>query len=94
MYGFTLQVERKRWNKDPTKHACEAYLNARKELSILLALHHDNIVPLVGLSLQPLCLILSLAPLGALNFHLQEHQRAGARLAAYTVARIALQVYI
>ena len=62
------------------KNACEAYLNARKELSILLALQHPNIVPLLGISLQPLCLVLSLAPLGALNDRLKEYRRAGARL--------------
>ena len=74
------------------KNACEAYLNARKELSILLALQHPNIVPLLGISLQPLCLVLSLAPLGALNDRLKEYRRAGARLAHHTLQRIIIQV--
>ncbi len=74
------------------KNACEAYLNARKELSILLSIHHRNIVPLLGISLQPLCLVLSLAPLGALNDQLREYRRAGARLANHTIQRIIIQV--
>ena len=76
------------------KNACEAYLNARKELSILLALQHPNIVPLLGISLKPLCLVLSLAPLGALNDRLKEYRRAGARLAHHTLQRIIIQVCV
>ncbi len=76
------------------KHACEAYLNARKELSILLSLRHRYIVPLLGLSLQPLCLVLSLAPMGALYDRLTEFRRAGARLAHHTLQRIIVQVCV
>ena len=87
-----VQAEKKRWDKEPMKHACEAYLNARKELSILLTLHHEHIVPLVGVSLHPLCLLLSLAPHGALNTKLMDYQRAGARLPPYAVRDTVLQV--
>ena len=55
------QQEKTRWSKDPLKHSCEAYLNVRKELSILLSLQHQHIVPLIGVSTHPLSLVLSLA---------------------------------
>ena len=76
------------------KHACEAYINTRKELGILLALHHPHIVPLVGVSLHPLCLLLSLAPHGALAARLIAYQRAGARLPAYAIRDVILQVNV
>lgn len=76
------------------KNACEAYLNARKELSILLVLKHPNIVPLLGISLYPLSLILSLAPLGALNEKLVEYHRAGARLTPTVLRSIIIQVRV
>ena len=90
--AFAQQAEKKRWDKEPMKHSCEAYLNARKELSILLSLHHEHIVPLVGVSLHPLCLLLSLAPLGALSNRLMDYQRAGSRLPAYAIRDTVLQV--
>nr|KAG5713801.1 hypothetical protein BaRGS_024428 [Batillaria attramentaria] len=47
--------------------ACSAYLTARQEVSILEQLSHPNIVPFLGLALQPLSLVLGLAPNGALS---------------------------
>ena len=89
---WLLQIDKMRWDKDPMKNACEAYLNARKELTILLSLHHNNIVPLLGVSLQPLCLILKLAPLGSLSDQLSEYRRAGARLPVTAITTIIKQV--
>ena len=74
------------------KNACEAYLNARKELSILLTLQHPHIVPLLGISLQPLCLVLSLAPQGALYDKLTEFRRAGDTLPLGAIQQIIMQV--
>ena len=85
-------MDKQRWNKDPMKSACEAYLNARKELSILLSLNHPHIVPLLGITLHPLSLVLSLAPMGALNEQLKDYVRAGARLASWTISAIIKQV--
>ena len=89
---YIFQQELRRWRKDPAKHACEAYLNMRKELSILVALKHDNIVPLVGISTHPMCLILSLAPLGALSSKLAEFKRKGVKLPVDVVTEVVLQV--
>ena len=85
-------MDLKKWERDPMKSTCEAYLNARKELSILLTLKHPNIVPLVGVCLKPLCLLLELAPLGALNEIIKEYRRAGARLSFVTLQKIINQV--
>ena len=62
LFFLSLQQEKAKWAKEPMKYSCDAYLNVRKELSILLSLQHDHIVPLLGVSTQPLCLVLSLAP--------------------------------
>lgn len=84
-------MEKARWNKEPIKCACDAYLNARKELSILLSLRHNNIVPLIGIAVRPLCLCLSLAPKGSLNNVLQLFKRAGCRLPVNVIKRIITQ---
>ena len=87
-----IKVEKQKWDKDPVKNSCEAYLNARKELGIMLTLSHPHIVPLLGLCLVPLSLVLSLAPLGALNDRLREYRRDGVSLAVGVVRDIVVQV--
>ncbi|KAL1122208.1 hypothetical protein AAG570_003613 [Ranatra chinensis] len=52
-----------KWERDPIQHASKAYSTARQELGILLTLRHPNIVPLVGLCIDPLCLILGISRL-------------------------------
>jgi len=85
-------MESVKWKKDSMKNSCDAYLNARKELSILLALDHQHIVPLLGISIVPLCLVLSLAPQGALSSHLNHFLRSNLRLPALVVRDVILQV--
>ena len=58
----------------------------------MLTLNHPNIVPLLGISLMPLCLVLSLAPQGSLDNHLQDYQRAGARFPVFIIQRVIIQV--
>ena len=86
-------MEKARWDKEPMKNCCEAYLIARKELTILLSLSHNHVVPLLGVSITPLCILLSLAPLGCLNDHLKEFHRAGARLPIYVISDLIVQVF-
>ena len=74
------------------KFSCEAYLNVRKELSILLALKHEHIVSLLGVSTHPLCLVLSLAPQGSLSARLEEYHRKGVKLPVYAIHLIIKQV--
>lgn len=87
-----LQIEFQKWKKDSVKNACDAYLNARKELGILLALNHDHIVPLLGISVVPLCLVLSLAPQGSLSDHLRYFQRSNMKLPAAVIRDVIVQV--
>lgn len=76
------------------KYNCEAYLNARKELGIMLSLSHPSIVPLIGFSVAPLGLILSLAPQGDLNGRLQSYKRAGAGVPVYVIRDVIVQVVV
>lgn len=47
--------------------AAKAYTIARQEIAILSSIKHENIVAMIGLSIQPLAIILELAPLGNLK---------------------------
>lgn len=81
-----------KWERDPLQYASKAYTTARQELNILLSLRHPNIVPLVGVCTRPLALVLDLAPQGALDITLRHYRRSGAKLGAYTLQAIILQV--
>ncbi|XP_014247457.1 leucine-rich repeat serine/threonine-protein kinase 1 [Cimex lectularius] len=81
-----------KWERDPIQHASKAYSTARQELGILLTVRHPNIVPLIGICLDPLCLILGLAPQGALHTSLRSFRRCAATLHPITVQGIILQV--
>jgi len=85
-------MEYQKWNKEPLKNACDSYLNARKEIGILLSLRHDHIVSLLGLCLDPLSLVLHLAPQGSLSDRLKEYSRAGDRLRTCVIRDIIVQV--
>lgn len=74
------------------ENATSAYLTARQEISILQTIDHGNIVPLLGLSLRPLALVLSLAPLGSLGNKLLQIGNDGRRLSVYAIKQIVLQV--
>ena len=72
--------------------ACNAYLMARQEVSILEQLSHDHIVPFLGLALQPLALVLGLAPNGALDSVLKKLNAAGTHLPLFVVRQVIMQV--
>lgn len=80
-----------KWERDPLQHACKAYCTARQELSVLLTLRHPNIVPLLGVCVQPLALVLDLAPKGALDTTLRHYRRSGGRIGPYCFQSIVLQ---
>jgi len=58
----------------------------------LLTLQHDHIVPLLGLCLDPLSLVLQLAPQGSLSDRLKEYSRAGDTLGTAVIRDIIVQV--
>ncbi|XP_068587263.1 leucine-rich repeat serine/threonine-protein kinase 1 isoform X1 [Cebidichthys violaceus] len=74
--------------------ACRSFSEFRQEASMLHSLQHPCIVPLVGISIHPLCLALQLAPLGSLNTVLEE-KRKGSRympLGHMLTFRVAYQI--
>jgi len=46
----------------------------RQELNILIHLKHPHIVPLVGICVNPLSIVLELAPVGALDQQLKHYR--------------------
>lgn len=82
MQGFQMRME----------SACSAYLTARQEVSILEHLIHPNIVPFLGLALQPLALVLGLAPNGALHTVLKRLNAANSYLPLFVIRQVILQV--
>ncbi|XP_069125581.1 leucine-rich repeat serine/threonine-protein kinase 1-like [Argopecten irradians] len=86
-------------NKDNRKkdhlymqRACDAYLTARQEVSILQDIQHHHMVPLIGLSITPLGLILELAPHGSLRGILDKLKSGGQRLSVATIKQTIIQV--
>ncbi|XP_031425211.1 leucine-rich repeat serine/threonine-protein kinase 1 isoform X2 [Clupea harengus] len=55
--------------------ASRSFSEFRQEASMLHSLQHPCIVPLVGISIHPLCFALQLAPLGSLNTVLEERTK-------------------
>ncbi|XP_060079979.1 leucine-rich repeat serine/threonine-protein kinase 1-like [Ylistrum balloti] len=74
------------------QRACDAYLTARQEVSILQDIQHHNMVPLIGLSITPLGLILELAPHGSLRNILDKLKSGGQRLSVSTIKQTIIQV--
>ncbi|KAK6169175.1 hypothetical protein SNE40_020275 [Patella caerulea] len=72
--------------------ASQAYLIARQEISILENIKHPHTVPLLGLQRHPLCLVLSLAPMGALDHYLRDLSRNGQLLPLFVIRKVIIQV--
>ena len=87
------EIDNTKWHRDPLRFSCEAYRTARKELSIMNNLDHPHIVPLLGFCRHPMCLILELAPQGALDTKLENFKRVGARLTPHTLQELVVQVW-
>ncbi|KAI1294731.1 Leucine-rich repeat serine/threonine-protein kinase 1 [Halotydeus destructor] len=81
-----------KWESNPLQYACKSYCTARQELNILLTLRHPHIVPLIGVCTRPLALILSLAPLGALDVQLRQYRRSGVQLNVFVIQKILYQI--
>ena len=72
--------------------ACDAYLTARQEVSILSEVIHEHIVQIIALSTHPLALVLDLAPGGSLGNILEQQGKEGELLSTFTIKQIILQV--
>ncbi|CAH1799323.1 unnamed protein product [Owenia fusiformis] len=87
-----FQNERALWAREQIRYSCEAYVTARRELSILQSVSHPHIVAVFGLSLQPLSLIISLAPQGSLDTLLLRIAQLGNQLSSAVIQDVASQV--
>ncbi|OWF47807.1 Leucine-rich repeat serine/threonine-protein kinase 1 [Mizuhopecten yessoensis] len=74
------------------QRACDAYLTARQEVSILQDIQHHHMVPLIGLSIAPLGLVLELAPHSSLRGILDKLKSGGQRLSVFTIKQLIIQV--
>ncbi|GBP27199.1 hypothetical protein EVAR_15972_1 [Eumeta japonica] len=81
-----------RWEREPAAAACRAYCGLRQELSVLTALRHQHVVPLRAVCASPLALLLTLAPMGALDSTLRVYRGCGARIGVRAARALALQV--
>jgi serine/threonine protein kinase/GTPase SAR1 family protein len=81
------------WNhRKSIRLAAKAYTIARQEISIISCLKHENIVTMIGLSVQPLAIILELAPMGNLKDILNEYKSNMCKLSAPVIQRVCMQV--
>ena len=81
-----------KWDRDPQQYASRSYCSARQELSVLIHLKHSNIVPLIGICVNPLAIVLELAPMGALDTQLKHYRRSGDKISAKSCQLVVLQI--
>ena len=72
--------------------AWETYQKASLEARVMIQLRHPNIVNLIGVTLQPLRLLVELAPMGDIKHCIVKFQKASIRLRRTTLKETLLQV--
>ena len=72
--------------------AWETYQKASREARVMIQLRHPNIVNLIGVTLQPLRLLVELAPMGDIKHCIAKFQKASVRLRRTTLKETLLQV--
>ena len=83
----------KYWNyRKSIRLAAKAYTVARQEIAILNSLKHENVVSMLGLSIQPLAIILELAPLGNLKDILTDYKAHMCKLTPGVIQRVCTQI--
>lgn len=81
------------WNhRKSIRLAAKAYSIARQEIAILSSLKHENIVSMMGLCVQPLAIILELAPLGNLKDLIQSYKKKSQRLNPCVIQQVSMQI--
>ncbi len=82
-------------SKPLSRHSIiEGFTNLKKDLSILSPLRHEHVIKLFGVMLQPLGLVLDLAPRGSLKKMLDGYAEANVRLCCNTAQAVITQVGI
>jgi hypothetical protein len=74
------------------ERAWETYQKASLEARVMIQLQHPNIVNLIGVTLQPLRLLVELAPLGDIKHCISKFRKASIRMRRTTVKETLLQV--
>ncbi|XP_067948153.1 leucine-rich repeat serine/threonine-protein kinase 1-like [Watersipora subatra] len=82
----------RKWADQTERNVFAAYCNARQEINILNLIQHSNIVPLVGVLLEPLSIILERAPFGSLQDTIDDYARASVKLPFAVIQQVAMQV--
>ena len=72
--------------------AWDVYQKASLEVRVMVQLQHPHILGLVGLTLQPLRLLVELAPMGDLKSFARRFKRAGVRFSRKTIQTTLVQV--
>ena len=72
--------------------AWDVYQKASLEARVMVQLQHPHILGLVGLTLQPLRLVVELAPMGDLKSCARNFRRAGVRFSRKTIQTTLVQV--
>ena len=75
-------------------NAWDIYLKASLEARIMVQLQHPHVLSLIGLTFQPLRLIVELAPLGDLKSCIKKFSNSSVRLARKTIKTTLLQVCV
>ena len=74
------------------KAAWETYENASREARVMVQLQHPHILRLVGVTLQPLRLLVEQAPMGDMTSCIRKFKKATVRLRRTTVQTTLVQV--
>lgn len=72
--------------------AWDVYQKASLEARVMVQLQHPHVLGLVGLTLQPLRLVVELAPMGDLKSCARSFRRAGVRFSRKTIQTTLVQV--
>ena len=72
--------------------AWDIYQKASLEARVMVQLQHPHILGLIGLTLQPLRLVVELAPMGDLKSCAKKFKRAGVRFSRKTIQTTLVQV--
>ena len=74
--------------------AWEIYQKASLEARVMVQLQHTNIIDLIGITLQPLRLLVELAPMGDMKHCIEKFKKASIRLRRTTLKETLVQVHV
>ena len=80
------------WLQEPVITIADAYMELRKEMSVLMQLVNPYIVTFYGASLSPIALLLDIAPMGSLEDRLQAFREENAVLQPQVMREVTEQI--